>query len=130
MKTMKNKIMLSVIIFVVLMAAQVYAVDVPFDIQAKLMLKIISMDRNVARFGDPIKIGVSSDDMLSALKAAGLTIGGKSYSAEKLASPDDAAKYKVVYVGKGMAANYNAIAAKAAGNACFLKVTLVVGGLN
>ncbi len=119
---MKNLIFFALAVFSVLMLmnVQVNAVDVPFDIQAKLMLKIIQMDRNFARFGDPIKIGVSSDEMITALKGSGLTVSGKACVVEKLVSPDDVAKYKVVYIGKTMAGSYAAVAGKAAAAQCLV----------
>jgi len=117
--TMKNKIILSFIVLLLIgFAGNAYADDVPQDLQVKLMLKILSMDRNFARFGEPLKIGVSSDTYLKELKAVEgkLKVKDKDFVAEKMASPDDIAKYKVVYVGKDWAANYSAAAAKATSN--------------
>jgi hypothetical protein len=96
----------------------VYAADVPAPMQVKLMLKILSMDRNFDRFGDPIKIGVSDDAILAELdKVKGkLKIKAKDFSVEKMGSPDDISNYKVIYVGKNWAANYAAASAKAKAN--------------
>ncbi len=87
--------------------------DVNLKLQSKLLLKIVSYDKNFSRFGDPIKIGVSSDEMLTALKALGLKIKGKSYAAEKMASPDDIGKFKIVYIDENWKANYAAVTEKA-----------------
>ncbi|MGE5344290.1 MAG: YfiR family protein [Candidatus Omnitrophota bacterium] len=117
---MRTKFFCLMVVFVALMGIQIYAEGVPADVQAKLMLKIISMDRNFGRFGDPIKIGVSSDEMIGALKSTGMTISGKSFSAEKISSPDDAGKYKVVFIGKNMSGNASAITSKASGRQCLV----------
>ena len=87
--------------------------SVNLKLQSKLLLKIVSYDKNFSRFGDPIKIGVSSDEMLAALKGLGLKIKGKSFAAEKMASPDDIAKFKIVYIDENWKANYGAVADKA-----------------
>lgn len=115
--TMKKIILLSVIALM-LVSSQMYAADVPLGIQVKLMLKIVSMDRKFARFGDPVKIGVSSDEMvkeLTALKGK-FKIKKKDFVVEKMGSIDDIAKYKVVYFGKNWASQYADASAKAAGN--------------
>ena len=94
-----------------------YSADVPHKLQVTLMLKILSMDRNFDRFGDPIKIGVSSDSFLSVIKGKeGIKVKGKKFVVEKMSSPSDIAKYKVVYVGKGWASQYSAAADAATKN--------------
>lgn len=118
---MKNKLFFSVIVLIMLLSVHSMAVDVPFDVQTKLMLKILSMDRNFDRFGTPVKIGSNSDDFIKSMNALkGMTISGKDFVVEKMASPDDVAKYKVVYIGKSWAANYSAISAKAAASQCLV----------
>lgn len=111
---MRNKLILLLIALFVL-SFQAYSQDVPKKFQVKLMLKILSMDRNFARFGDPIKIGSSNDEFLSELKKeqGKLKIKQKDFTVEKMSSPDDIANYKVVYVGKEWEANYSAASAKA-----------------
>ncbi len=117
---MKNKLWL----FVVLAAAMgVYglAQDVPFDLQAKLMLKILSMDRNLDRYGDPIKIGCSDDAFLSEIGGiSGVTIKGKTFKVEKINTLNDIGRYKVIYVGKNWSNNYTAAAAEAVKNKCLV----------
>ena len=113
---MKIKIVVFAII-IVLTSFSVVAQDVPADLQAKLMLKIISMDRNFDRFGEPIKIGASTDTIIKELNGiTSLKIKGKDFSAEKINTLDDIAKYKVIYVGKNWASNYTAAGDKAAAN--------------
>ena len=110
---MRSKLFLLLLVTALL---STYAVpqDVPANLQAKLMLKILSMDRNFGRFGDPVKIGTSSEDFAKELNGLpGLKVKGKDFVAEKMASLDDIGKYKVVYVGKNWANNYGAAAAKA-----------------
>jgi len=96
------------------------ASDINFKLQSKLLLKIISYDKNLARFGDPIKIGVSSNEMLKALKANKLKIKGKSFTAEKMKSVDDIANYKVVYIDNNWKDKYNTVAKKAKANSCLV----------
>lgn len=118
---MRNKLVLFVI---ALLAAGtiISAQDVPLTLQGKLMLKILSMDRNFNRFGDPIKIGTSSDEFLEELNALkkAYKIKGKDFIAEKIDAVDDVANYKVVYLGKNWAANYKAVSEKASENQCLV----------
>lgn len=109
---------------IVLVIAIVYlpAQDVPLPLQVKLMLKILSMDRNFDRFGDPIKIGVSSDEFLKELDAVKgkLKIKGSDFEVQKITSPDEVANFKVIYMGKGWADNYAAASAKAPEHQCLV----------
>ncbi|NIM12897.1 MAG: DUF4154 domain-containing protein [Candidatus Aminicenantes bacterium] len=116
---MRNKIVLMVIVLVAFSAAA-FSIDVPHPLQAKLMLKIISMDRNFTRFGDPVKIGVSSDAFLEVLKETKFSIKGKRFVAEKINKVDDIADYKVIYVGKDWAKQCIAASEKAAANKCLV----------
>jgi hypothetical protein len=118
---MKNRSVLFVIAILVL-GTIISAQDVPINLQVKLMLKILSMDRNFSRFGDPITIATSSDEFLKELTAikGKLKVKGKDFIAEKIASPDDVANYKVVYLGKNWAANYKAVSEKANENKCLV----------
>jgi hypothetical protein len=111
---MRNKLVL-VAIVLALLTVKVYSQDVPLPLQTKLMLKICSMDRNFTRFGDPVKIGVSSENFLKELNATKgkMTIKGKDFSAEIMGSPDDISKYKIVYIGKNWESHYGVIADKA-----------------
>lgn len=103
---------LSVLLLVGTMA---FGQSVPASAQVKLVLKIASMDRNFDRFGDPVKIGVSSDAMLSEFQAASnLTVKEKKFVVEKLNSLDDIANYKLVYIDANWKNNYSAAADKAA----------------
>ena len=118
---MKKRLILLVI---VLMMASTYIIaqDVPLNLQARLMLKVLSMDRNFSRYGDPIKIGVSSDKFLNELAACRgtLQVKGKEFVAEKMASLDDIAKYKVIFIGKDWAGNYTPASEKAIENKCLM----------
>ena len=84
---MKNKLLV-LLIAPIILSAYISAQDVPLNLQCKLMLKIISMDRNFGRFGDPIKIGVSSDNFLQEIKAVkgSLKIKGIEFVGEKISS--------------------------------------------
>jgi hypothetical protein len=110
---------MSIAITLALLSTLALSADVPYDRQAKLMLKIISIDRNFARFGDPVKIGVSSDGFFKVIKGMEkMKIKDKNFVAEKMSSLDDIAKYKVIYVGKNWASDYTAAGKKATGNQC------------
>lgn len=113
---MKNKIVFMVLVLF-LFSSMAVAQAVPASAQVKLVLKIASMDRNFGRFGDPVKLGVSSDAMLSEFKAvSGMKIKGKAIVIEKMGSLDDIAKYKVVYIDSNWKNNYAAAAEKAGAN--------------
>lgn len=118
---MKKKIILAVIALMVV-SAYMIAQDVPLNLQARLMLKVLSMDRNFSRYGDPIKIGVSSDKFLNELVACKgtLQVKGKEFVPEKMASLDDIAKYKVIYIGEEWAKSYTAAAEKAVQSKCLM----------
>lgn len=126
---MRNKIGLIVIVLVAFSAAA-FSVDVPHPLQAKLMLKIISFDRNFTRFGDPVKIGVSSDAFLTELKNTNMSIKGIKFEAEKINNVDDIANYKVIYIGKDWAKQYIAASEKAATNQCLVFCETEEGVLN
>lgn len=118
---MKKKIIL-LVIALMLVSAYVIAQDVPLNLQVRLMLKVLSMDRNFSRYGEPIKIGISSDKFLNELEACKgmLQVKGKEFVAEKMASLDDIAKYKVIYVGEEWAKSYTEASKKAAKNKCLM----------
>jgi hypothetical protein len=126
---MRNKTRLF-IIMVALFSVLAFSQEVPMDLQAKLMLKILSMDRNFNRFGDPVKIGVSSDEFILVLKDMGLTLKGKEYVVEKLNTLDDIANYKVIYLGKNWEGQYAAASEQAAANECLVFCETEEGVLN
>ncbi|MGD2092920.1 MAG: YfiR family protein [Candidatus Aminicenantes bacterium] len=118
---MRNRLVLIVIALLV-SGTIISAQDVPMNVQVKLILKILSMDRNFSRFGDPIKIGTSSDEFqeeLTAIKGK-LKVKGKDFIVEKIASVKDVANYKVIYVGKNWADNYKAVSETASENKCLV----------
>jgi hypothetical protein len=116
----KNVILL--VTALMMLSAYMIAQDVPLNLQAKLMLKVLSMDRNFSRYGNPIKIGVSSDKFLNELEACrgSLEVKGKEFVPEKMASLDDIAKYKVIYIGEEWAGSYTVASEKAAKNKCLM----------
>jgi hypothetical protein len=118
---MKKRLILLVI---VLMMVSIYTIaqDVPLNLQARLMLKVLSMDRNFSRYGDPIKIGVSSEEFLNELAACKgtLQVKGKEFVAEKMVSLDDINKYKVIHIGKNWAHIYTQASRWAAENKCLM----------
>ncbi len=115
-----KKIFSLIIVVVLLLGISLNAADISFKLQSKLLLKIISYDKKLARFGDPIKIGVSSDKILTAIKANKLKIKGKSFVVEKMNSVDDMANYKVVYIDSNWKSNYADVTAKAKANSCLV----------
>ena len=56
---MKKLIFICLIIFST--SVSINGQNVPVNLQVRFILKIISMDKNISRLGNPIKIGVSSD---------------------------------------------------------------------
>ncbi|MCP4157482.1 MAG: YfiR family protein [bacterium] len=116
---MKLRFMIVFILTIVFLSGSIiYAQAVPAKLQVKLILKIVSMDRNFGRFGDPVKIGVSSDAVFSEFKAneGKVKVKGKDFIIEKMASLDDITNYKVAYVDKNWSNNYSAAAEKATAN--------------
>ncbi|MCP5051648.1 MAG: YfiR family protein [bacterium] len=91
-----------------------YSKDVNADLQSKLILKMIAYDRNLARFGDPIKIGVSSKAMLDALQKNGQApIKGKKLSVAMLGSVGDIGNFGIIYADKNWKKDYGAACAAA-----------------
>jgi hypothetical protein len=118
---MKKRLILLVI---VLMMVSIYTIaqDVPLNLQARLMLKVLSMDRNFSRYGDPIKIGVSSDEFFKELAVCRgtLQVKGKEFVPEKMVSLDDISKYKVIHIGKNWSHIYTQASLWAAENKCLM----------
>lgn len=113
---MKKQVVL-VLLAVLLTSTLVMAQAVPAKLQVTLILKIISMDRNFGRFGDPVKIGVSSDALMAEFKAnQGVAVKGKTFVVEKMNALDDLNNYKVVYIDTNWSSNYAAAADKAKAN--------------
>lgn len=110
------------VILTVIVSALLSGQEVPLNLQAKLMLKILSMDRNFNRYGDPIKIGVSSDRFLLELMAnkKNLKVKGKDFIPEKMNSLNDIDKYKVTYIGKEWTDSYLAASTRATENKCLM----------
>jgi len=119
---MMKKVLFFSVLALALVNIQLYAVDVPVSVQVKLMLKIISMDRNFDRFGDPIKFGSSSDEFVKEVNGlrGQMTVKGKDFVAEKMGNADDIAKYKVIFIGSEWASNYSALSGKAKANQCLM----------
>jgi hypothetical protein len=100
-------VVVAFVMFVMAGTGVAYSQSVQKDIQAQLMLKIVGLDRNVGRFGDPVKFGVTSDAMLRALKRfSKRTIKGKAFSVQKMNTLDDISSYDVLYIDKNWKANY------------------------
>jgi len=105
---------LSLIIGLALMPTSAAAQGVPADILTKLAIKVIGFDQNASRYGSPIKIGVSSDALLSAFEAVKtLQINGRAFTAAKFGSAADVGKFDVVFVGAGQEGLAAAVAAAA-----------------
>ncbi len=114
---MRNKVVL-ILVGLFLFSALAVAQAVPSGIQVKLILKIISMDRNFARYGDPVAIGVSSDKIASEFSAlAGkVKVKGKDFTVTKMGSLDDISKYKILYIDDNWKNNYAPAAVAAKGS--------------
>jgi hypothetical protein len=112
-EAMKSKIVLTLVILI-FAGSITFGQSVPVSAQVLLVLKIASMDRNFDRFGDPVKIGVTSDVMLSEFQAVShLKVKEKKFVVEKMNSLDDISKYKLVYIDANWKNNYSAAADKA-----------------
>lgn len=109
---------LLIISFMIFCGGRAFSQDVPFSLQVKLILKILSFDKNFTRFGDPVKIGVSSEKALVAFKAiqGKLTIKGKQFVVEKMSVVDDGAEYNVLFVDTNWKSNYKEAADVAVAN--------------
>jgi hypothetical protein len=131
---MRNKVALVVIALVVLSGLAYSVPDVPHDLQVKLMLKILCVDRNFTRFGDPIKIGVTSDEFLAVLNGlrGKMEVKGKDFLPEKMLSLNDISKYKVIYVGENWSGQYKEAAERAIVNQslmfCEVEAGVLAGG--
>ena len=110
---MKKLIFICLIIFST--SVSINGQNVPVNLQVRFILKIISMDKNISRLGNPIKIGVSSDALIGAFNGvSGITIAGTPFTAAKMSSPGDVGRYNVVVIGPNWKGNYDAIGKKAA----------------
>ncbi|MCU0822128.1 MAG: YfiR/HmsC family protein [Spirochaetes bacterium] len=117
------KKILLIVIAILLMTVNIYAQEVPAALQVRLILKILSMDNNLERFGGTIKIGVSSESFLSAFQGAtDMKVSGKSFSVSMMSSPGDIGNYGVVCVDKNWAGNYGAASQKAAASKALMFV--------
>ena len=67
---------------------------------ALVILKMISLDRNIDRLGDPIRIGVDGDKILDALQELepGLRIWGRRFTAHRIRTLIEARQYRVVFI--------------------------------
>ncbi len=72
--------------------------QISIETQSKLLVKIITYDKAIDRYGEPIIIGVSSFKMKKALNMLHIKIKGKKFIVKKMNSTEDIKKYKVVYI--------------------------------
>ena len=108
---------ISAFVLIVIISGVVYSQDVPANIQVQFILKILTMDKNINRYGSPIKIGVTSNSMLSAFNSAsGITIAGKPFVANIISSVDDISNYTVIFVDTNWKSNYSAAGKIASAN--------------
>jgi uncharacterized protein DUF4154 len=111
---MKKYAIIFIVFFAILCKGVMFSQFVAEDAQAKLMLKIILYDRNFSRFGDVVKIGVSSKTMLKVLnRYKDKTIRGKTLEIGLMQSADDVEKYGVIYIDRNWKNRYDACKAKA-----------------
>ncbi len=89
--------------------------QIPVELQVLLALKILTFDKNFSRFGNPIKIAVTSDEILNSFKAIEGTIKvkGRNFKAEKISSPSEISNYNVLFIGKNWKSKYAEAGAKA-----------------
>lgn len=106
---MKKFIFITLAVLIAAGNSILFAQIVQKDIQAQLILKIIGLDRNISRFGDPIKVGVTSKSMLRAIKRFSKDpVKGKAVQPELMETLEEVGGYHVVYIDKNWAGNYKA----------------------
>jgi hypothetical protein len=114
---MKKKLLIFLFILFNICTASIFSQTVHETIQAQLILKIITFDRNFQRFSDPIKIGITSKKLLKAMqKHSDITVKGKFIKIEELENPDNIPQYNIIYIDRGWEDQYGQIAAKASEN--------------
>ncbi len=80
------------------------------SVLAKIVMKLISFDKNISRFGDTITIGATDDEMLKALRQMSETkILGKQFTTFKLLQPEETTKCNAVFLGNGLKAQHSEI---------------------
>lgn len=86
--------------------------ELMYDQHLKLILKILSYDKNFNRYGNPIRIGVSSQDALDAFSALEekVSIYSKRFEVKKMNSPQDISRFKVIYVDRNWEKHYRSVA--------------------
>ena len=112
---MKNKIVLFVVIFLFLLPFAFS--EVPVALQTKLALKILTFDKNFSRYQDPIKIGVTSDELFNGFKSLEGTIKvkGRYFTVVKIDSPSKIGGISVLYVGNNWKSNYKKVSSAVKG---------------
>lgn len=111
---MKKFVFFSIVILLASGNGFLFSQSVQKDIQAQLIIKIVGLDRNFVRYGDPIKIGVSSQAMERAMKRfSKRTIRDREFIPEMMTSLDDIDRYHIIYVDKNWKDNYAAACEKA-----------------
>lgn len=106
---MKKCIFIILVVLIAVGNQVIFPQIVQKDIQAQLILKIISLDRKFARYGDPIKIGVSSKSMFRALnRFSKKPVRGKTVQPELMVTLESVDQYHVVYIDKNWKSNYKA----------------------
>lgn len=116
---MKNMFSLTLLLTFLLIGVQeLKSQTVSMKYQTQLILKILQFDRNHARFGNPITIGASSEEIVDAFKDLGSKskLGSIPVSVEKMGSVADVGKYKIVYIDDNWSDSYANIAETAKAN--------------
>ncbi|MCP5106854.1 MAG: hypothetical protein GY950_25950 [bacterium] len=87
-----------------------------------ILLKIISMDRNLQRFGNPIKIGVNSDKIFHQLKRCEkkYKINGITFKTGKFNSIETASQFNIIHITNKWKRNRFSAIETLAENGCFI----------
>jgi len=115
-----KKYYILILFFLTLFTFTLKSSDIDFRIQSKLLLKIISYDKNYKRFGNPIKIGVSSKEMFEALKANAIIVKDRHFTVGLMKSIDSLKNYKVVYIDNNWKDKYKEVSKLANSNSCLI----------
>jgi len=84
---------------------------VDLKVQVQFLPNILAFDRNQLRYGNPVSVGVSSDEALKVFEQIvdQADVNGKKLSFTKLKSSDDVTNYKVVYIDDNMSKDIDKI---------------------
>ena len=104
-------------LLLVISCIPLYGQSVDLKVQVQFLPNILAFDRSQLRFGDPVSVGVSSDEALKAFEGLpDANVNGRKITFTKMASIDDLAKFKAVYIDENWSKDAEKIIATAKAN--------------